>query len=178
MALTPKQNQFVAEYTVDFNATAAAIRAGYSEKTAGQTAHKLLQFPQIQAAISEAITARERRTQITGDRVLAEIAKIAFSDASDYAQVKQLAPKKKGGIPLQVVALTPTEELTADQKAAIASIEETQAGIRVRTHDKVKALELLGKHLGIFTEKIAIAAIDPAVVKEVEELIHDTEASG
>lgn len=176
MALTPKQNQFVAEYTVDFNATAAAIRAGYSEKTAGQTAHKMLQSPQIQEAVKEAISAREARTQITGDRVLKELARIAFSDAGDYAKVVSIPPKKTGGIPIQAVALTPTAELTADQRAAIASIEETQAGIKVRTHDKVKALELLGKNLGLFTEKIAIAAIDPETVKEVEALIHDAEA--
>lgn len=176
MALTPKQNQFVAEYTVDFNASAAAIRAGYGEKTAGQVAHKLLRSPQIQEAVKEAISARERRTQITGDRVLAELARIAFSDASDYVKVKQPGPAKKNGIPLQFLVLTPTEELTADQKAAIASVEETKAGIKVRTHDKVKALELLGKHLGLFTDKIAISAIDPETVKEVETLIHDTEA--
>ncbi len=176
MALTPKQNQFVAEYTVDFNATAAAIRAGYSEKTAGQVAHKMLQSPQIQKAVKEAISARERRTQITGDRVLKELARVAFSDAGDYARVVDIQPKKKGGTPIQTVVLTPTEELSADQRAAVSGIKEGKFGIEVSTYDKVKALELLGKHLGLFTEKISIAAIDPETVKEVEALIHDAEA--
>lgn len=176
MALSPKQNQFVSEYLVDLNATKAALRAGYSEKTAAQIGYKLLQRPDVQEAIQDARNAQEVRTQITSDKVLRELARIAFADASDYVKVVTLSPKKTVGVPLGAVVLTPTEKLTADQKAAIASIEETQAGIRVRTHDKVKALELLGKHLGIFTEKITIAAIDPETVKEVEALIHDAEA--
>ncbi len=178
MALTPKQNQFVLEYTVDFNATAAATRAGYSEKTAAQAGHNLLQRDEIQVAIKDAIAAREKRTQITGDRVIQELARIAFADVGDYVQVVAIPPKKTGGVPIQAVALTPTEKLNAEQRAAIASIEETQAGIKLRLHDKVKALELIGKNLGLFTEKIAIAAIDPETVKEVEALIHDTEAGG
>lgn len=176
MALAPKQNQFVAEYLVDLNVTQAAIRAGYSKKTAAQQGHKLMQMQEIEAAIQEARANREARTQITSDKILRELARIAFSDASDYAKVVCMGSPKKAGIPMQGVRLTPTEELSVDQRAAIASIEETQTGIKVRTHDKVKALELLGKHLGLFTEKISIAAIDPAIVKEVEALIHDAEA--
>lgn len=170
MALSPKQQRFAAEYPVDFNATAAAIRAGYSKKTAAQQGYNLLQMPEIQLAIKEEFKGRQERTQITGDKVIGELAKIAFSDAADYAQVV------KDGFGHIMLSLTPTAELSADQRAALACIEETQAGIKVRTHDKVKALELLGKHLGLFMEKISIAAIDPETVKEVEALIHDTEA--
>lgn len=176
MALSPKQNRFVAEYLVDLNATSAAIRAGYSEKTAAQIGYKLFQKPEIQDALQEARAAQEARTQITSDKILRELARIAFSDASDYVKVVQMDQEKEGGVPMGAVMFTPTENLSADQRAALAYIEETQAGIKVRTHDKVKALELLGKHLGIFTEKVAIAAIDPETVKEVEALIHDAEA--
>lgn len=170
MALTPKQNRFVSEYLVDLNATKAAIRAGYAEKTAAQIAYNLLRRGDVQEALQEARDVQEKRTNITSDRILRELARIAFADASDYAKVVSNGQ-------LQAVELTPTEDLSLDQRAALASIEETQFGIKVRTHDKVKALELLGKHLGIFTEKISIAAIDPETVKEVEAMIHDTEAS-
>lgn len=177
MALTSKQNRFVLEYIVDHNATAAAIRAGYSKKTAGQFAHNLLQHDDIQAAIDDAIAAQEKRTLVTADRVVRELARIAFADAGDYTQVVTIDEGKQG-VPKQIVVLTPTARLSADQRAAIAGMEDTQAGIKLRLHDKVKALELLGKHLGIFTEKISIAAIDPETVKEVEALVHDTEAGG
>lgn len=178
MALSPKQNQFAAEYTVDFNATAAAIRAGYSEKTAAQVGHNLLQKPEIMGAVAEILSDRQKRTLITGDKVLKEIARIAFADVSDYAQVVAMPTKKKGGPAIAAVALTPTSQLTPDQKAAIAVIEETQAGIKVRTHDKVKALELLCKHLGLLTEKVSISGITPEQVKEVEALVHDTATGG
>lgn len=174
--MTPKQERFVAEYLVDLNATAAAIRAGYEERSAAQRGYKLLRDPEVQKAIQEAQANRAARTQITGDRILRELARIAFADASDYAKVVCMGSAKKAGIPMQGVRLTPTEELSSDQRAAIASIEETQTGIKVRTHDKVKALELLGKHQGLFTEKISIAAIDPETVKEVETMIHDAAA--
>ena len=80
MALSSKQNQFAAEYTVDFNATAAAIRAGYSEKTAAQAGHNLLQKPEILKAVEEIMADRQKRTLITGDKVLKEIARIARSE--------------------------------------------------------------------------------------------------
>lgn len=105
--------------------------------------------------------------------MLKEIARIAFADVSDYAQVVALPSKRKGGPAIAAVSLTPTDKLTADQKAAIAVIEETQAGIKVRTHDKVKALELLCKHLGLLTEKVSISGITPEMVAEVEALVND-----
>ena len=96
MALSPKHNQFAMEYTVDFNATAAAIRAGYSEKTAAQMGHNLLQKPEIWEAVEKIMADRAKRTLITGDKVLAEIARIAFSDASDYAH-GSAEPRPKSG---------------------------------------------------------------------------------
>lgn len=136
MALTPKQQRFVAEYTVDFNATAAAVRSGYSKKTAAQQGYKLLQMPALAAAIQEAQAVRGERTKITGDQVVSELAKIAFAKADDYY---------------------------------------SDYGLELKTSDKTKALELLGKHFGTFTEKISIATIDPETVKEVEAMVLDTE---
>ena len=80
MALTPKQKRFVAEYLVDLNATAAAKRAGYSQKTAHSIGQENLTKPEIQSAIQEEQTERQRRTKITQDMVLREAAKLAFFD--------------------------------------------------------------------------------------------------
>lgn len=80
LALTPKEERFVEEYLVDCNATQAAIRAGYSEKTARAIGHELLQRPHIQDAIARAKQARSKRTEVTIDRVVRELARIAFFD--------------------------------------------------------------------------------------------------
>lgn len=140
--LTEKQARFVEEYLVDLDATKAAKRAGYSEKTAYSIGFENLKKPEIQEAIQTAMDARSSRTGITQDMVLRELAAIGFSRATDYAQIK-------GGC----VVLTDTETLTDDQKRALASIEEGKFGVKVRLHDKVRALEKLGEHLGMFTGK-------------------------
>lgn len=142
MALTPKQERFVQEYLVDLNATAAASRAGYKEKTAGQTGHKLLQKPAIAAAIKEARAGLSERTEITQEMVVQELARVAFSNGTIYSKVE-------GGR----VVLTETDHLTEDQKAAVSGIKEGKFGIEVSTYDKVRALELLGKYFGLFEAK-------------------------
>ncbi|MDE6260679.1 MAG: terminase small subunit [Oscillospiraceae bacterium] len=144
MALTLRQRQFVQEYLVDLNATQAAIRAGYSEKTAEVIGYENLRKPQIKAAIDRAIQARNQRTEITQDKVIQELAKVAFADGTMYARVVG------GG---RAVELTDTAKLTADQRAAISCVKEGKYGIEVSTYDKVRALELLGKHLGVFDSR-------------------------
>ncbi|WP_213469940.1 terminase small subunit, partial [Paenibacillus dendritiformis] len=87
MALTAKQKAFVQEYLIDLNATQAAIRAGYSAKTARKIGQENLTKPDIQKAIQEAMDARAKRTEITADRVLQELAKIGFANITDYLRV-------------------------------------------------------------------------------------------
>jgi phage terminase small subunit len=79
-ALTAKQARFVAEYLVDLNATQAAIRAGYSARTANEQAARLLANVSVAAAVAEAQAARGKRTEVTQDRVALELARIAFGD--------------------------------------------------------------------------------------------------
>lgn len=86
MALTPRQEAFVNEYLIDLNATQAAIRAGYSKKTADKQATQLLGKTSISQAIQAAMDERKERTEITQDRVIKEIAKYAFKDASDASE--------------------------------------------------------------------------------------------
>ena len=139
--LTKKQERFVAEYLIDLNATQAAIRAGYSPRTAYSIGQENLKKPEIQKAIQSAQKKRSERTEITQDSVLHELALIAFTDRSAFARVSG------GG---RIVELTDTEDLSAEQRTVLAGVEETKYGIKVSTYDKVRALELLGKHLGLF----------------------------
>ena len=106
-----KQKLFAEEYIVDFNATQAAIRAGYSEKTAHSIGSENLKKPAIQELISRAIQDRIRRTHITQERVVLELASVAFAD------------------------------MTKQEESGLA------------WKDKLRALELLGKHLGMFDSK-------------------------
>lgn len=161
--LTEKQARFVAEYLVDLNATEAAKRAGYSEKTAYSIGFENLRKPEIKEAIQEAIDVRAKRTEITQDMVLQELAKVAFSNGTDFAKVvSREAPTTiidDEGNPQQVmglvqsVVIVDTDSLTPDKRAAIAGIKEGKFGIEVKSYDKVRALELLGQHLGMFTGK-------------------------
>ena len=154
--LTAKQMRFVEEYLVDLNATAAATRAGYSKKTAYSMGQRLLKNAEIQKALQKAMQDRQQRTGITQDRVLEELAAIGFAKATDYAQVEG-----------DTVTIRPTGELTAGQAAAIAGIEAGRYGIRLKLHDKARALELLGKHLGMYEGNDAGA---PGEVQIIDDL--------
>lgn len=163
MALTEKQARFVAEYLVDLNATEAAKRAGYSEKTAYAIGFENLRKPDIQEAIHLAMSQREKRTAITQDRVLQELARVAFANGTDFARVvvreePMHMVDKDGELRqvvkrIQTVEIVDTENVDPEKRAAIASIKEGKSGIEVKSHDKIRALELLGQHLGMFTGK-------------------------
>lgn len=164
--LNDRQKKFCDEYLIDLNATQAAIRAGYTDKYANTNANKLLQNTTIAEYISKRQKDREKRTEITQDMVLREIANIAFSNAADYARViekratltiegEQIPLYDADGNPLMYrdVELVLTDELTEEQKKAIAVIKKGRDGYEVKPYDKLKALELLGKHLGMWDKK-------------------------
>lgn len=161
--LTEKQKCFVEEYLKDLNATQAAIRAGYSEKTAYSMGQRLLKKVEVQAALQKRMYDREKRTEITQDRVLQELAAIGFAKGTDYAGIG----------PDGHVLLKETDSLSDQQKAAVVSIKETQAGAEVKLADKVKALELLGKHLGLFEtgNAASIEVTDDPLTHSIEETV-------
>ena len=142
--LNDKQKRFVDEYLVDLNATAAAKRAGYSEKTAYSMGQRLLKklnpsrYPKRQAKL-------RGKLEITQERVLEELAAIAFANGTDFATITHNG----------LVRLTPTDEVPEEKKKAVASIKEGQYGTEIKLHDKVRALELLGKHLASLTPTTA-----------------------
>lgn len=153
MKLSAKQERFVEEYLVDLNATQAAIRAGYSQRTANEQGARLLANVSIAAAIAEAKQARSERTQVTADRVLLELARIGFSDVMQHYEVDE------GG------RLVLTADAPDGASAAVASIkrktrtftkdDETEVTheIEYKVWDKNTALANIGKHLGMFIEQ-------------------------
>lgn len=190
MALTDKQKRFCEEYLIDLNATQAAIRAGYSPKTAEQTASRLLRNVKVQEYIAKRQKELSMSTEITQERVIKELALIAFSNNADYAHVVEKKMQveaggalvdllDKDGKPVMYRTVEPvlTEELTEEQKRALAVIKKGRDGLEVKSCDKVKALELLGKHLGIFTDKIE-ANVNDTTRSELQELLAQRKARG
>ena len=142
--LTALQKRFCDEYLVDLCGTKAARRAGYKGKRPEVYASKQLATAHVQAYLGVAMGKRERRTEITQDRVLTELARIGFAD------MRGLLTWGTAG-----VELVESSKLTADQVACISEVSESDEGaIKLKLHDKVKSLELLGSHLGIWRQKV------------------------
>lgn len=144
--LTAKQQRFVDEYLIDLNATQAAIRAGYSPSTANEQGARLLVNVSISSAISQAIAYRSRRTGITQDRVLRELAKIAFVNANDVIDPDSATVRQDAA----------AEDLSCIQSVKVKMSESDMGSSserEIKLADKLRALELLGKHLGLFEKR-------------------------
>ena len=177
--LTSKQKMFVKEYLVDLNATQAALRAGYSEKTAYRTGADNLKKPQIQEAIQQAMQKREQRTEITADKVLEEYAKLGFSDVTDYLQVVTerilVGHDKETGEPIsdisQFVLMKDTANIPKSKLAAISEIKQAKDGsISFKLHDKKGALDSIAKHLGMFAERVELTGKDGGPIQTAVDL--------
>jgi phage terminase small subunit len=154
MGLTPKKKRFAKEYIVDLNQTQAAIRAEYSPRSAYAQGCRLMKDAEVVEYIQVLMDKRSKRTEITADRVLEEIARIAFFN------VKSLHDPNTG-------LLKNILELDDVQSAALAEVTETSAmdeergavviNKKYKLYDKVKSLEQLGKHLKLFSDKIEIS---------------------
>ena len=137
--LRPRQQRFVEEYLIDANGHQAALRAGYAPKCARQTVTKLLKHPEIAAAIRRDMDTRAERMRLDADRVLAELARIAFAD------IGNLVDWGPDGITLK-----PKRELSADDRAAVAEVATGGAGPRLRLHSKQRALDAIARHFGLY----------------------------
>lgn len=150
--MTEKQKIFADEYLIDLNATRAykvAYPAVKRDETAAQAGSRMLRNVKVAAYIQERMQERQKRTEITQDRVLQELAAIAFAKATDYAEVKD-----------ECVKIKDTKDLDEQQIRAIAGIKEGKFGIEVKLNDKEKALELLGRHLGMFKDKVEVSGLE------------------
>lgn len=145
--LTDKQRVFVSEYCKDFNAHRAAVAAGVSEKSARQRGYRWLQTDVVRAAVVAEIEARNRDNRVTVERVLRELARIAFAD------IRTVVTVDRNG-----VALRPSESWSDDEAAAVAEVRETTTqyggSVSAKMHNKIEALNLLGKHLGLWTDRL------------------------
>lgn len=160
--LTPKQARFVEEYQIDLNATQAAIRAGYSEKTAKEQASRLLTNVNVQEEVQKAMESRSERTQVTADMVIGELAKIGFADIRNAVAWGATPGQPESddfepnGLNIYPVALIPSAKIDDDTAAAVSEISLTQTGVKIKMYDKKSALDSLGRHLGIFTDKTEV----------------------
>lgn len=141
MTLGGRRHLFVQEYLVDLNATQAARRAGYSEATA-RLAYRFLKDPETARAIARAKAERAGRLDLEADTVVLELARIAFADPGDYFD---WGPEG--------LRLVPSADLSQQQRAAVAEVSQTVTKegpqVRIRLHDRLRALEYLGRHLGL-----------------------------
>lgn len=151
--MTKKQKRFVEEYLIDLNATQAAIRAGYSPKAAYSIGSENLRKPEIRACIEKAMAERSKRTGINQDRIIIELAKIGLLNPKNLINFDEAIVK---------------EEATEEDLAAISSIRVKRfptkdgEGIEreVKMYDKTKALELLGRHFGMFKDKVEVSGLE------------------
>lgn len=151
--MNARQAKFAAEYLVDLSATQAAIRAGYSKKTAGQTGFDLLRKPEIAAAIEDGKAKRSKRVEVTADRVLEELAAVAFLDQREFFDDDGNLKPIKEWTKAMGVAVGGFEVII---KNAVAGDGKMDRIHKYRMWDKVKALELLAKHVGVAKERIVI----------------------
>jgi len=136
--LTPKQELFIEEYLVDLNATQAAIRAGYSKKTAHAIGQENLRKPIIAAALDKARAKIMARVELSQDDIFQTWANIIKVDPRDVLD-------------------KPMEEWTRNDAAAVAGVKYTDSGREVKLYDRLRATELAGKHLGMFSERREIS---------------------
>lgn len=157
--LSDRERMFVREYLIDMNASQAGIRAGYSRNSIGRNIHRVLNRPRVKAALAATMAERERELDISGARVLREIALLGFANLLDY-----VTPNEDGTADVDL------SRLTRDRAAAIAEVTIAEAArpcgipacgaggrgakrVRLKLADKSRNLELLGRHLGLFAAR-------------------------
>nr|WP_294020800.1 terminase small subunit [uncultured Lachnoclostridium sp.] len=145
--MTKKQKRFIEEYLIDLNATQAAIRAGYSPDTAKAIGCENLTKPDIRAHIDRAMAERSKRTGVNADRVVQELAKIAFVNATEVIDPKT-ATVREDALP---------EDTAAIQSVKVKTFGEDGLEREIKMADKLKALEMLGRHLGMFKDRLELS---------------------
>ncbi|MCR9215297.1 MAG: terminase small subunit [Proteobacteria bacterium] len=156
MSLNDQQALFVDEYLIDLNATQAAIRAGYSEETASQQASRLLSNVKVQEKVAERMAERQKRTEVTQDMVIEGLARVAFADLRKLFSENNLTSIED--LPDDIaLALAGAEIVTTRKEAGNSDdddyVHELEYTHKIKMNDRMKGLELLGRHLAMFTDK-------------------------
>lgn len=165
---------------LDGNAKQAAIRAGYSPKSAEVNGPRLLRDAQVAAAIDEERKQRSKRTQITADRVLQELALIGFARIGDFynpttgrlLDVHEMPPEAEA----RLSSIKVLREKTHTTTDGVTEISVTEQVVELKTWDKVRSLELMARHLGMFTERVAVSG-DVSLLKITRAIEADERAA-
>lgn len=159
MTLNPKQELFISEYLKCFNATKAAKAAGYSEKTAYSQGHELLKNPEIDARVKE----RLKAAAMEADEVLYHLASIARGDMDDLLDAN-------GNLDIEKARKFGKTNLIKRVKSRVMSTENTDISEQeTEGYDRLKALELIGKHLAMFTDKIRVETWEDELIRLLKE---------
>ena len=171
--MTPKQEAFVREYLIDLNATQAAIRAGYSERTAAVQGFDLLRNPKVAGAVAAAQAARAARTELTADRILLELRRLAlfdprklFDDAGEPIPIHQLDDDTAAAVAGLEVATERNRGASSEDEASVTVVR------KYKVADKNSAIDKAMRHLGILKDKVDL---DSRVVLRVEQVTSKAE---
>lgn len=169
--MTKKQERFIEEYLIDLNATQAAIRAGYSPNNADKIGSELLGKTRVSDAIKTAMAERSKRTGINQDRILMELAKIALVNPENVVNFDEA---------------TIREDALPEDLAAVASVKVKRfptkdgEGIEreIKFYDKTKALDLAGRHLGMFKDKLELSGGLDTEKTKLDDLLQQLRGDG
>lgn len=162
VSVTDRQSRFIQEYLITPNATQAAIRAGYSKKSAASWGSRLMADPEVVAELYRLGQKSAKKFEITRDSIIQELAAVGFANVGEFITVEtektdELCVHPITGefinLPIgrrQHVRVIDTADIPEEKQAALASIKQGAYGIEIKLHDKVRALELLGKATGVF----------------------------
>ena len=164
MKLNDRERRFVEEYMVDMNAMAAARRADYSESTARNASEWINaehpKKPKLRQAIDRLMAEQSRRTGVTAERIIQELARIGFVNPADLIDMETGRVRPDAG---------------RDDLAAILSITVKDGEYEVRLQDKIQALKLLGMHLGAFAENIKLDGPVPVIIDDSSDCGQNTD---
>lgn len=165
--LTAKEERFCREYIIDLNATQAAKRAGYSEKSAYSIGQENLKKPEIESFIHQLLSKRAKRLEIKADNVLNEISRLAFSDITDAVEWKSDG----------TVTIKSSDTLSPDVTACIAEITQTTSGgkstLKIKMHSKPAALDKLCRHLALYKERSPLEVLLDALPAEFAQQLRE-----
>lgn len=167
--MTQREERFCEEFLVDLNGTRAAIRSGYSSKTAYSIAHELLQKPHIAAYVEQLKVERSTRTRITADRVLAELASIAFSDLRDYSCNDAGQMRLAAGAP----SFAARAVASIKRKKHYGKKGEFEATVEFKLWDKVAALRQLAPHVGLVTDRGELTGKGGGAIEHIVRVVRE-----
>lgn len=166
--LTDKQEMFCKEYMIDLNATQAAIRAGYSEKTADVIGCENLVKPNIQAYIADLKAKRSEKVEVTAEKILEHLNTLRSSNINDYIEIKTIiGGTEENPTNVKVVEFKDFKDLTEEQLMCIESVKNTAHGIELKLHGKNWTIDQINKHIGFYEKdnKLNVAGeMPPSIV--------------